>query len=143
MPTTLRGAILTLLALSLPSCTYWSGDPTVRISSTPAGAFIFLDGEDTGETTPAMLDLGTFLNLDGFLGSDRVVTIRKKGYEPERRILHHHATRRIKVQPVGTQREHLWIRLAARYIVSADDGRHPLRRPHRVEHQIDVLARTR
>ncbi len=92
MLTTLRGAILTLLALLLTSCTFWGGDTTVRVSSTPAGAYIFLDGEDTGETTPALLDLGKIANLDGFIDSDRVVTIRKKGYEPERRILHHHSS---------------------------------------------------
>ena len=95
MPSTRRGAILTLptlLALLLPSYLYIAGDSTVRISSTPAGAFIFLDGEDTGKTTPAMLELGSYVNLGGLAGGDRTVTIRKKGYEPEQRILHHHSS---------------------------------------------------
>ena len=91
-PTRLALAALALAALLLPSCTYFSGRSTVHISSTPAGAYIFLDGVDTGETTPAMLDLGTFGNGAGMLASDRVVTIRKKGFEPESRTLHHHTT---------------------------------------------------
>ena len=82
MSTTVRGAILMLLASLLPSCTFMAGDSTVRISSTPAGAYIFLDGSDTGKTTPAMLDLAAITNAGGFMDSDRVVTIRKKGFEP-------------------------------------------------------------
>ena len=91
MPSTARRALLTLLALLLPGCTIFSGNSTVRVSSTPAGAYIFLDGQDTGKTTPAMLDLGSYSNFGGLADGDRIVSIRKKGYEPEKRILHHHS----------------------------------------------------
>ena len=33
---------------------------------------------------------GTILNLDGFFGGDKQVTIRKKGFEPESRMIFHH-----------------------------------------------------
>ena len=91
MSSTLRGTILALLTLALPSCMF-TGDSGVRISSTPAGAYIFLDGEDTGKTTPAMLDLGSMTNLGGLTGGDRIVTVRKKGYEPEQRTIYHHSS---------------------------------------------------
>jgi hypothetical protein len=83
-------ATLAFLALSLPSCTYASGTSTVLVTSTPAGATILVDGQNTGVTTPALLDMGTTLNLDGFFGRDKKVTIRKKGFEPESRMIYHH-----------------------------------------------------
>lgn len=88
----LRRGLATMLLLVATGCTFASGDPTVFITSTPAGASIEIDGTDTGETTPAHFDLGTWLNLSGALAGDHAVTIRKNGYEPETRVLHHHTT---------------------------------------------------
>ncbi len=73
-----------LLCCLLPACTYANGDHRVLVTSTPAGARILVDGEDTGKTTPAMVPLG------GILGSDRNLTVRKKGFDPEhRRVVHY------------------------------------------------------
>lgn len=75
---------LTLLLLLLPACTYAGGNSFVFVSSTPAGAQILVDGEDSGETTPARLDLG------GYFGSDHEITVQKVGFEPEKRKVNHH-----------------------------------------------------
>lgn len=91
-PAKLLTAFLACLALTLPACTYAEGRSTILVTSTPAGAAIFVDGEDTGETTPVMLDFSSLLNATDFFGSDRVVTIRKKGFEPESRFVNHHST---------------------------------------------------
>ncbi|MDA1223487.1 MAG: PEGA domain-containing protein [Planctomycetota bacterium] len=80
-----RAAAAFLLGLlTIPSCTYAEGDSRVLVTSTPAGALILVDGEDTGLTTPSMVE------LDGFLGDDHVVTLRKVGFDPEdREVIHH------------------------------------------------------
>lgn len=73
-----------LLCCLLPACTFFDGDDRVLVTSTPAGARILLDGEDTGKTTPAMVPLG------GILGSDHEFTVRKRGFDPEsRRVVHY------------------------------------------------------
>ncbi len=77
-----RVAAALLLAL-LPACTYVSRDDRVLVTSTPAGAEILVDGEPSGRTTPSLVEFG------GFVGSDRVLTIRKDGYGPESRLVRH------------------------------------------------------
>lgn len=73
-----------LLAALLPACTWFSGDQRVLVTSEPPGARILLDGADTGRTTPAMLEVG------GMLAPDRLLTLRKQGYQDEHRLLTHH-----------------------------------------------------
>ena len=87
----LRGLAATLL-LAATGCTFVGGDPTVYVTSTPAGASIEIDGRDTGQTTPARFDFSTWYNLAGAVAGDHSVTIRKNGYEPETRVLYHHTT---------------------------------------------------
>lgn len=66
---------LTLLLLVLcPACTWWSSKERVLVASEPPGAAIWLDGHDTGKTTPATLDIG------GTFGANHVLELRKKGY---------------------------------------------------------------
>jgi hypothetical protein len=69
--------------LLLAGC-YFSGDTRVLVTSTPPGAEILVDGEATGATTPAHLDLG------GYFGDDHAITIRMPGYEDETRQVVHH-----------------------------------------------------
>ena len=54
----LRHLQLLVLAAVLPSCATFHGRTEVLITSSPAGAAVYLDGQDTGETTPIRLDLG-------------------------------------------------------------------------------------
>ncbi len=86
----LRTGLLLLIAAALPSCTFISGRTDVLITSTPAGAAVFLDGHDTGETTPIHIDVGDYAFFAGYLGSDHEITIRKPGFEAERRRIYHH-----------------------------------------------------
>lgn len=72
--------------LLLGSCTYFSGDSTVLVTSTPQGAEVWVDGQPTGDTTPTRLDLG------GFLGSDHTITVQKPGYASESRTVYHYTT---------------------------------------------------
>ena len=81
----LRSIGLFLVAL-LPGCTYFTGDPHVVVTSTPAGAQILLDGSPTGKTTPSRLELG------GIMGSDHKITLRKEGYDDEVRHVYHYTT---------------------------------------------------
>lgn len=80
-----RLALLLLCWLPLAACTYASGDPRVMVTSTPAGAEILVDGLATGRTTPSMLD------LDGIIGSDHQITLRKAGYQTEHREVVHYS----------------------------------------------------
>jgi hypothetical protein len=67
-------------------CTYFTGDSHVLVTSTPQGAEIYVDDQPTGETTPALLD------LDGMFGDDHRITIRKPGFEEEKRDVFHYTT---------------------------------------------------
>jgi hypothetical protein len=80
-----RALLLLSIWLPLAACTYASGDPRVMVSSTPAGAEILVDGAATGRTTPSMLD------LDGIIGDDHRITLRKAGYEDEHREVVHYS----------------------------------------------------
>ncbi len=77
-------ALCLLLALCLPACTYVAGDTRVFVTSEPPGADILVDGSETGQTTPGVLELG------GCLGDDHEITVQRKGYEPEKRTVVHH-----------------------------------------------------
>jgi hypothetical protein len=70
--------VLPLLAL-LPACTWWSSRERVLVASEPPGASIWVDGQSTGKTTPATVDIG------GHFGGDHVIELRKKGYRTVRR----------------------------------------------------------
>ena len=77
---------LPALLVALCSCTYAGGDPHVIVTSTPGGAEILLDGEPTGLTTPAKLELG------GIAGREHTVIIHKEGFQQESREFHHYTT---------------------------------------------------
>ncbi|MBL8754959.1 MAG: PEGA domain-containing protein [Planctomycetes bacterium] len=74
-------APLLALLLACPACTWFSSRERVLVASEPLGARIFVDGEDTGRTTPASLQIG------GLFGHDHVLELRKPGYRPARRIV--------------------------------------------------------
>lgn len=75
-----------LLCLLAPACTYFESSEQVFVTSTPAGAEIHLDGEDTGLTTPATLQ------FDEWIHSDHELTVRKAGHDPEVRQIQAHNT---------------------------------------------------
>ncbi|MFN0204997.1 MAG: PEGA domain-containing protein [Planctomycetota bacterium] len=70
-----RNAILTFaLALASPaltSCISMKSDPKLFVFSEPGAAMVLVDGEDTGFTTPAMIEPGS-----------AKVTIVKEGFVP-------------------------------------------------------------
>ena len=78
----LRTAVV--LPFLLGACTWFSGDHTVMVTSTPPGAEVLIDGQPSGKTTPAKVELG------GMTGGDHEITIRKQGYEPESRTVFHY-----------------------------------------------------
>ena len=47
---------------------------------------MLVDGQETGLTTPAKLDLG------GITGDDHSITLRKQGFETETRQVYHYTT---------------------------------------------------
>ncbi|HMQ23942.1 MAG TPA: PEGA domain-containing protein, partial [Planctomycetota bacterium] len=83
MRNTKKLAILATLCLALPSCLWIEGDTRVFVTSDPAGADILVDGQDTGLTTPAKVD------LDGLFGDDHRIQVQKVGFEPEERVVTH------------------------------------------------------
>lgn len=76
-------ALSALLLCVLSGC-YATGDPYVLVTSTPAGADIYVDNYPTGQTTPAMIDLG------GIYAPDHEITIRKEGFTDESRWVYHY-----------------------------------------------------
>lgn len=74
--------LITLSLACLTSCVAWESDQDVRISSEPLGARIYVDGVDTGHTTPHRLAIGSAL------GGDHVVRLEKEGYRPATRNLY-------------------------------------------------------
>lgn len=74
------------LLLGSTACTWAEGNPYVLVASEPSGASILVDGDDSGLTTPARLELG------GFFGSSHEITVRKAGYQPETRAVYHYSS---------------------------------------------------
>jgi uncharacterized caspase-like protein/Tol biopolymer transport system component len=62
------------LTMPLVRCPLWA---ELRITSVPDGAEVWIDGENTGQTTPCTEKL----KLDGALQRTLRVTLKKKGYE--------------------------------------------------------------
>jgi hypothetical protein len=60
------------------SCTWFKTNPKVLVTSEPPGAHIFIDGHDSGETTPHVF------NIAGNFGSDHDLELRKAGFRTER-----------------------------------------------------------
>ncbi len=75
---------LALSLLLLPACTSIQGSNRVLVTSAPAGARIAVNGLDTGWTTPHDF------NLANFGSHDHLITVTKKGYEPESRQVYLH-----------------------------------------------------
>jgi hypothetical protein len=97
----LRTLVL-LACLPAAACTYALGDPHVLVTSTPPGAEIWLNGEASGRTTPAKLDLG------GVFGSDHEITLRKPGYRDETRRVYHYTTTAMARWNDGAPDEDMW-----------------------------------
>lgn len=88
---TLVPVLLWPLLFVQPSCTYIQGDERVLVTSAPAGARIAVDGVDIGSTTPHQF------NLSNYGDHDHLITVTKKGHEPEsRRVYYHSQTRTSK-----------------------------------------------
>lgn len=77
-------ASILLLAAIAGGCTWFKRNHEVLVTSDPPGAHIFLDGHDTGETTPYAFDIA------GNFGTDHDLELRRQGYRPERRVLYQH-----------------------------------------------------
>jgi hypothetical protein len=76
--------LLVVLCSGLSACIWPKANEPVLITSDPPGARIWLDGHDTGQTTPHMFDIA------GNYGSDHELELRRDGYRPERRHLYQH-----------------------------------------------------
>jgi hypothetical protein len=74
-------APLLAVLLACPACTWFSSRENVLIASEPLGAHIFIDGTESGRTTPARLQIG------GLFGHDHVIELKKPGYRPARRVV--------------------------------------------------------
>ena len=77
-------AVLVLAVLAGTSCTWFKRNPKVLVTSEPPGARVFVDGTDTGQTTPAVIDIA------GNFGTDHVVELRRRGYRNQQRRLDQH-----------------------------------------------------
>lgn len=77
-------AAAVVLSALASGCTWFKQNREVLITSEPPGAHIFIDGHDTGATTPRAFDIA------GNFGSDHELELRRKGYRPERRHLYQH-----------------------------------------------------
>jgi hypothetical protein len=88
-PCATRQIGLVLSLLLLPACTYIEGSDRVLVTSAPAGGRIAVNGLDTGWTTPRDF------NLANFGSHDHLITVTKKGYEPESRQVYMHRQTRM------------------------------------------------
>ncbi|MEC7583107.1 MAG: PEGA domain-containing protein [Planctomycetota bacterium] len=77
-----RTLVLLVLALLSSGCFTIQKAQGVLITSEPAGAQIFIDGADTGNTTPSMMDLGALF------GGNHILELRREGFRPARRVLY-------------------------------------------------------
>ena len=94
-PHVTRRVGLALSLLLLPACTYIQGSDRVLVTSAPAGARIAVNGLDTGWTTPHDF------NLANFGSHDHLITVTKKGYEPESRQVYLHRQTRTSLWVEG------------------------------------------
>ena len=78
----LRPLLLLSCLLLGTSCFSIKRPQGVLITSNPPGAQILVDGVDTGETTPSMMDIA------GLFGGNHVLELRREGYRPARRVLY-------------------------------------------------------
>ncbi|MEC8651866.1 MAG: PEGA domain-containing protein [Planctomycetota bacterium] len=78
----LLATLMLSLCAGLPSCVSFSQEGQVLVSSDPAGARIFVDGRDTGFTTPKKLSIGSVLS--GW----HVIRLEKPGFRPADRALY-------------------------------------------------------
>lgn len=78
-PSLARAALLAAVALC-PSCIANKSLPGVTLHSTPAGAQVFIDGEDTGFVTPCAIALDE--------EEVHLIEVRMEGYETVRRRVH-------------------------------------------------------
>lgn len=76
----MRALALSSLFLAC-GCTWWKSTEQVFVTSDPLGARIFVDGQDTGRTTPATLAIG------GNFGRDHLLELRLYGHRPQQRWL--------------------------------------------------------
>jgi hypothetical protein len=76
--------LLAAIAMALSGCVMWHSHDYVLICSEPLGARIVVDGEDTGQTTPARLSIG------GNFGTNHVIELSRKGYRTARRHVYQH-----------------------------------------------------
>ena len=75
-------AILCLPLLLGNACVWWSTNESVLITSDPMGARIFVDGTDTGATTPTKIEIG------GNFGYDHVIELRLAGHRSAKRVVY-------------------------------------------------------
>ena len=94
--------LLLLGTLLNTACTYVRGDPSVLVTSTPAGGAILVDGADIGQTTPSLIELG------GFAGSNHAITVRKRGFDDETRQVYHYTTGYTSAWIQGAMEPTLW-----------------------------------
>lgn len=76
----MRRTALALL-LGFAGCTWFEQNETVLITSDPPGARVLIDGTDMHRTTPVSLPIA------GTGGRDHVLTLQKRGYRDEQRLL--------------------------------------------------------
>ena len=70
---------------AMSACT-WQSDSRVFLTTDPPGADVAIDGIETGQTTPVILD------LDAVVPGGHTVTVRKNGFgDQTRTVLHHKA----------------------------------------------------
>ena len=74
--------LLVLLCAGLSSCVWFKWNDNVLVTSDPPGAHIWIDGHDTGETTPYAFWIA------GNFGNNHDLELRRDGYRPERRRLY-------------------------------------------------------
>ena len=73
-----------LVPILLSSCLWNSQDDRVFVYSDPAGAEVWINGDRT-----AARRLRQSSSLDGLMGGDHLIEVRKAGYETERRVVRH------------------------------------------------------
>jgi hypothetical protein len=79
-----QSRLAAVTCLLLASCTAWHSQENVLISSEPLGARIWIDGVDTGRTTPARLPIG------GNFGRNHIIELRLRGHRPAQRQVYQH-----------------------------------------------------